>query len=869
MRIGKHAGLAALLLAAASPGAAQQLRGTVRDSVSGAAIAGAVLVARDAAGNVVARTIADSDGAYTLSAPRAADLRAMRIGFTPRTAALAPGDGPGVRTVDIELAAIPTFLDQVRVVADRAACGQRPDAAAAANLYEQARAGLTAIVVARETDPAAMDRLLFDRTLDANGVRAVSQIVRSEKAARATASFNAALSVREFVRRGFASDTGAERTYFGPDAEVLLDDAFASAYCFRIAEPDTAHPALIGLRFAPPIVEAGRVDIDGTLWIDTVAREIRATEFRYLGLDDISTGFGSGGSVSYREVARGVALIDSWTLRLVGGMAPGPDPRAVAPRPYEIHEIGGHLAAVTWPDGRSWRARLASARITAVSAAGTPAPPGTVLGLANTDYRAETDSAGIATFRDLLPGPYSVMIVDPQLADLGLTIPTGLTFVAADGPAIAASVPAPSASEYVASLCGARNEPARESAWLVGRVGTTDGHPGAAARWRLSRSVEGRWKEVAAGNTTAATGLFVHCRNLAVGETIRVEAWRRGETPTAVIGRLSGNVTALRVLLPSAAPARSNDTAPLRGVVRDSVGDSTVVGALIEVAGLRQTAISDTDGRFHIAAAPRGELTVEIRTPALEALGAVGRVTVRHDGRTPVQVHVPSIAQVVDAICAPTPDGGPGLLVGSISAPDRMRLPAGVGLVASWADTALAPFASDDSVRRTRWSRTPVNADGTFRLCGVPVGVSISIRTQVDSGNDLAAWPPIVTIEPAGRYARLDIAMERGLALGATFAGTVVSDAADEPLDGAEVALPDLGMAAVAGATGQFLINAIPPGTHRVTVRHAGFAPLTALVDFAQNQVVDHRIVMKPARPAPPGPSGPPACTAALCAPPR
>ena len=37
------------------------------------------------------------------------------------------------------------------------------------------------------------------------------------------------------MRRGFRADSGGEHVYFAPDADVLLDDAFASGYCFHIA----------------------------------------------------------------------------------------------------------------------------------------------------------------------------------------------------------------------------------------------------------------------------------------------------------------------------------------------------------------------------------------------------------------------------------------------------------------------------------------------------------------------------------------------------------------------------------------------------------------------------------------------------------
>ena len=61
--------------------------------------------------------------------------------------------------------------------------------------------------------------------------------------------------------------------------------AFAGAYCFELAAPVRSRPNQVGLRFVPADHRKGRVDIDGTLWIDTVARELRDVEFRYLNVE--------------------------------------------------------------------------------------------------------------------------------------------------------------------------------------------------------------------------------------------------------------------------------------------------------------------------------------------------------------------------------------------------------------------------------------------------------------------------------------------------------------------------------------------------------------------------------------------------------
>ncbi|MEA3244626.1 MAG: carboxypeptidase regulatory-like domain-containing protein [Gemmatimonadota bacterium] len=827
--------LAALCVAVRAP--AQQVRGVVRDSSTGGPVVGVVVLALDSAGAQLARTIAGTDGAYRLSPrTRPVRLQALRIGFRPGTVAVPQGAGDA--TIDIRLASIPTLLDQVQVLADKAACPARADAVAAASLYQQARAGLLATVVAREAHPASVTRLAFDRTLDANGVRAVSQTVRTETADRATVSFNAVGDAADLASRGFTRDSAGHRTFLGPDADVLLDDAFAAAYCFHLAAPDRGNPGLVGLGFSPATRAGGRVDIDGTLWIDSVARRLGRVDFRYLGLDQLSTGFNAGGTVSFREVAPDIVLIDRWLLRLVGATD------SAAARVYEVHEIGGELASASWADGRSWSASLGSARVFAKGTRATPVPPGTTLGLMGTDYRAAVDSSGTAAFTGLIPGPYAVMAVDPLLADLGLTIPAGASFVAARDSVITVEASVPTAAEFVATLCSATGRVAQTSAWLVARVAAADGRA-ADVRWRIARASDAGWETVVSGGSTGSTGLFAHCRNLVVGQTIQVTAGRPGEAPAVAVRKISGQLTALPLAIVANAPRLAAAGAPpadLAGIVLDSTTHTPVAGAFVQLLETQHAAVTDSAGAFRMVAVPRALYTAEVRTDDLDAAGAVGRTAVDFRTNGEVRVYVPTTGQVLAAMCGPSAAEGTGALVGAVMPPSGGPAPDGIRIVAEWADPASAQGAR--SPERRHWLKTRAGPDGSYRLCGVPVGTDLVVRTQLDSGAALAARPVAVRIDTARRWISVPVTLEAGLSLGASFAGVVVADSTDAPLGATEVSLPDIGRTALTNAAGAFRLDGIPPGTHRVTIRREGFAPITAQVAFADNQAVDHRVVL-------------------------
>lgn len=836
----------ALALAAApvAAGAQQQLRGVVRDSTSAIPVPGAVIVAYGDARTVVGRNISDERGQYRIIlTAEARSVRVTRIGFRPREILLPSG----TTALDVGLTTLPTLLEQVQVVADPSGCPRRPDLQRTASLLDQARAALLATVVAREANPATVTRIAYDRVLDANGERIESQTVRLERADRATVSFNAAQTAVDFAERGFSSNETGRRTFFGPDADVLLDDGFARAYCFRIADRDPAAPNLIGLAFAPVGRKGGRVDIDGALWVDTVARRLSHVAFKYVGLDQLSEGFESGGRVSFREVAPGVVLIDRWSLRLVGGPGTsGALQEQNTLRNYVISEIGGELASAEWADGRRFTAPLGTLQLTATGTPGSSAA-GAKLALVGTDYTAVTDAQGRAEMPFLVPGPYALALDDERLASIGLTVPGNFSFVATRDSVVTHTLPLPTVERYVANICGSGGRVDDQSAWLIGRVGLSNGAVAGDAKWSIARRGEAGWVPVAEGGTTGSSGLFSYCRNLKRGETVQIRAWRAKEAPAVLTRVLSDQITVLPVRLPTAVASRgraggASPAATLNGVVRDSSTGAAISGAFIELVGTPFSAITDSVGGFTVPNVTPGEYTAEIRTEMLDALGAVGRSTFDFAPNAPaVRLFIPTAVELTTAMCGGPAPAGTGVLLGALRLPGSGMAPSSVRVVAEWSDEAAAPGVPSS---RLNWLRTRADANGTFRICGVPTNAALTLRTQVDSGFGAAAKPVAARFEPGSVFAHTDLMLETGLQIGAAFSGVVVADSTEIPIAGAEVVLNDLSRAVTTNATGAFRLNDIPAGTHRVTIRRPGFSPITAQVAFADNQTVDHRVVL-------------------------
>lgn len=531
---------------------AQTLRGVVTDSARAQPLAGAVVTLLDSSGAVLAHAITGERGLYGVTLTnRAQSLRVVRIGFQPwvrRLPALTNLEKP----FDISMIPVRSMLAAIHV-SDRSNRARQRGDASAFGLWEQARAGLLATVVARETDPPSIRRLAFERRFDGSSdhvTRFSVNIDSSEQHARS--SFNAAYSAEDFANAGFLISGGGDQMMFAPDADVLLDEAFANAYCFHLAAQSRGHTNQVGLAFSPSQRSPGRVDIDGTLWVDTAARALSNIEFRYVGMPDNTDEFHPGGRISFKQVVAGVVLIDRWYLR---GVAPGRGAIVSVADPT-VHdglsaiEIGGELVSATWPDGRTWHDSLGTLRVHATSIASHPAA-NAVVELPFTHYRATVDDHGDITIPDLAPGPYSVQVIDPRLSELGFAIPTALKFVASRAATFRTSLHVPTAEEFVTSRCMAAHQwTVGDSVLIVGRVLTSEGEPVSHADVTfLINGNAGEWRVLNRHSTTDLDGVFQVCRpSYDLGRNLIVRVRRAGDESVEQSAKLSTTLTVVHVL---------------------------------------------------------------------------------------------------------------------------------------------------------------------------------------------------------------------------------------------------------------------------------------------------------------------------------
>jgi len=296
---------------------------------------------------------------------------------------------------------------------------------------------------------------------------------------------------------------------------------------------------------------------------------------------------------------------------------------------------------------------------------------------------------------------------------------------------------------------------------------------------------------------------------------------------------------------------RGNDTLwkarplVLSGTVIDSSSGDGVAGASVRLMGTGLEATSDARGRFTIPGVVPGRYQIEVRTPSLDSANTSRTWPLSFtDADARIDLRVPNGQQLAATICGagrgPLAPGS-GIVVGRARVRGESGAPRNLVVVAEWSPATRS--ASDTSpMRRLAVHGT---ADGSFRLCGVPLSTALTLRATADSAE--TAEPASIRIPPSGYLASADLTLDRSNSLaskGAVFTGIVVTDSTRAPIVGAEVSLPDLGKSVVTDARGEFRLSGIPAGEQRVVVRRLGYGAADTRVSFQNAETVERRVVL-------------------------
>jgi len=473
---------------------AQQVRGVVRDSSLAAPLSGAVVTLLDSAGTSVSRAISDASGSFVLTrTTRAVRLRVVRIGYRPQVVGLPAGPN----TVEIAMAKLPPMLAAVRVT-DSELCPGANASTNAVELWEQAKAGLLATVVARETKPAKMQALTYKRITTTTDERVTEQSTQLTSG-YSNRPFIAPAEASFFARRGFMQEDAAGRLYSAPDADVLLDEDFAATHCFHIEGADPEHPGQIGLAFAPARGRDALVDVAGVIWMDRITPQLRSLDFLYTGLEPAATRARSGGHIEFRTMENGLTFIERWRLRLatllvaersrdVASGIPNERRNRADFRVADLRESGGVVLAASWPDGTNWRDSLSGLTGSVVQLHLPISIPAAVVSLSGTDAETQTSSNGSFELSPVVPGRYTVVVTDTTLAEYAAPRSTKLTADIVRGRLTTIRVELPPLVDVIRDVCREQRMP-RGTSMIIGRVilpGATRPSGRVLARWQAN-----------------------------------------------------------------------------------------------------------------------------------------------------------------------------------------------------------------------------------------------------------------------------------------------------------------------------------------------------------------------------------------------
>ena len=629
--------LAALLLSAWAlpPASAQRVRGTVRDSISGVGVPGAVVSVLDSAGASRARTIANEDGGFSIVRPAGAQrLRVIRIGFLPREIPLPRGND----SLRIAMAQLPALLARVRV-SDQSVCGGSDHRTDALALWEQARAGLLATVVARETRPGRMRIVSFVTDRDPDSDIVTSQTLRTDSGLTSR-PFVATAPASAFARHGYMErDADDGLTFFAPDADVLLDPGFAAAHCFGVTSDESGHPGQIGLAFEPARPRDGFVDVQGTLWIDRAAPQLRTLDFTYTGLQRWYLEAHTGGTLEFHAMPNGVAFITRWVLHLqsfaearrrpggsdgqLGGIGRWRSDGTTDVRMTSRRDAGAEVLSAAWSDGARMDDRLGTVAGVVRPAGGGAPLAGVVVHVSGTARSTTSDSTGRFRIEDLIPGRYRLTAYDPLLAPYSGDDSTARVVDVGRDTTRLDTVQVPSRAAALDALCRAQhaNAPTPRTAVLLARAVDTDGAPirdlELHADW-LANVIVG--PAGIAGGVRAARairprddGRFALC-GVPRDRGLVLSAWR-GSTRLAdtTLHLGAAELPTFDWRIAGRAPVRDASMATFVGSVFADSGATPLAGAEVGIPSLGRAATAASDGRFMLAGVPPGRWPVRVR----------------------------------------------------------------------------------------------------------------------------------------------------------------------------------------------------------------------------------------------------------------
>jgi hypothetical protein len=338
---------------------------------------------------------------------------------------------------------------------------------------------------------------------------------------------------------------------------------------------------------------------------------------------------------------------------------------------------------------------------------------------------------------------------------------------------------------------------------------------------------------------------------------------------------------------PAPAPA-ANLGAPVSGavgVVGDSIHGGPLVGAVVTIVGTDRQGTSDSTGRFRIDSIPPGNYKLTMSHPLLDSLGvaiATNEVAFPAGRYALIALATPSPTTIVGTFCPPEKRiTGPAAVLGHVSDADTDLPSTGAKVSMAWTQLEVSRATGVHQILRQRESI--VDAGGSYRICGVPIGIGTkgaAVRATyngistadvpVSFGDgilqllslhtakpDSAPPPPVIDTAPSPPVATTTTKAAPpapkpavvGLRTGHAMLNGRVVNAADKPLAGADVTVFGAASKTVTDSSGNFFLRNLPSGTQTLIVRKVAYAPITQPVDLSTKAAHTTAVILQLAPP--------------------
>ena len=291
-------------------------------------------------------------------------------------------------------------------------------------------------------------------------------------------------------------------------------------------------------------------------------------------------------------------------------------------------------------------------------------------------------------------------------------------------------------------------------------------------------------------------------------------------------------------------------TGSIMGAALDSLHNGMLANAGVSVVGLHRHATTNGNGLFRIDSVPPGKYVLEVTHPILDSLGirlqsdsvpvVIGQVQT-------VELAVPSVRTVTATVCTPAKlRFGPAVILGKVVDADTDKPAVGAEVSVAWMETEVSNTIGLRTTPRVR--KATVEADGTYRICGVPANLQGTL--QAERGGAKTAEVPIQS-DDRGLTVRMLYMPPPVVASSDTTSATKarrggravitgkVTNAGGVAVSGARVSVQGSAASASTGADGKFTLTGVVAGTQSLLVRRVGYLPVETPMDVTSLRTND------------------------------